>query len=397
MSGLTGQPWRQLEPAFVDRVLEKLQVDDMVDEVADEVSAVLRDSWSHVDEATFTNLRLTAFAGMSEFLQEAGRPGTFSDRQTFRTDGRAQHQAGRTIEEMLALYELVGIGLWRRTSRAMEDTGASAREFSEATVAFFAYMSELASSAANGYVAAGNEAARGSQTRRDRLMEVLLEDPPADGTVITTAARAASWNAPLTLSVVVTDAQLDEGLLETLPHDVLAARAADHTVMAIPGDAKPRLLDRVMASMGTSLGGQGPVVDRESIRDSYQSARALLNLAHRRGDHPGTMLRLAGNEVDLMVLRDERLAAILADAALRPFAKVPEARREALIATLSAWLVQPDQPLAIAQAMNLHVQTIRYRVRQLREVLGDAIDNPQERARLLLAVRAHALLRALEQ
>lgn len=329
---------------------------------------------------------------MSEFLQEAGHPGATSDRQIFRTDGRAQQQAGRTIEQMLALYELVGLGLWRRTSRAMEDTGATSREFSDATTAFFAYMSELASSAAEGYVAAGNEAARGSQARRDRLMEVLLEDPSADDTVITTAARAASWSPPRTMSVVVTDAQLDAGLLEALPPDVLAARVADHTVMVIPGDARPRLLERVAASVGASLAGLGPVVERESLRDSYQSARALLNLANRRGDDPGTLSRLAGNEVDLMVLGDEHLASSLADDALGPLAKVPEARREALIATLSAWLVQPDQPLAIAQVMHVHVQTIRYRVRQLREFLGDAIDNPLERPRLLLAVRAHTLL-----
>ena len=38
----------------------------------------------------------------------------------------------------------------------------------------------------------------------------------------------------------------------------------------------------------------------------------------------------------------------------------------------------------------MHVQTVRYRVGQLRDVLGDALDDPQRRLELALAVRAEA-------
>lgn len=393
MSGLMAQTWRELDPEFLERILQRVDVDGMVDAVADEVSELVRATWTQVDEATLTSLRLTTFAGMSEFLREASHPDTASDRLVFRTHGRAQQQSGRTIEEMLALYQLVGLGLWRHTSAAMQEAQVSLSELSAATSAFFAYMSELAGSAAEGYVAAGLEAARGSQARRDRLMEVLLEDPPPDDTVIMTAARAAGWIPPPALAVLVTEAHLDAGLLEALPQDVLTARVGDHTVIVTPGDPGRHFLGRITAAVGPNRAGLGAAVEREAIRSSYQSATALLTLATRRGDSAGTILELPGNEVDLMVLADERLAAGLADSALRPLTAVPSARRHALIATLAAWLTQPDQPLAIARDLHVHVQTVRYRVRQLRELLGDAIDDPEERPRLILAVRAHTLLR----
>jgi DNA-binding PucR family transcriptional regulator len=38
----------------------------------------------------------------------------------------------------------------------------------------------------------------------------------------------------------------------------------------------------------------------------------------------------------------------------------------------------------------VHVQTVRYRVGQLRDVLGDALDDPRARLELALALRVAA-------
>jgi DNA-binding PucR family transcriptional regulator len=44
----------------------------------------------------------------------------------------------------------------------------------------------------------------------------------------------------------------------------------------------------------------------------------------------------------------------------------------------------------MAERLGLHVQTVRYRLKGLRELLGDALDDPDERFELALALRVGA-------
>jgi DNA-binding PucR family transcriptional regulator len=58
-----------------------------------------------------------------------------------------------------------------------------------------------------------------------------------------------------------------------------------------------------------------------------------------------------------------------------------------MVETLGAWLADPGRPQAMADRLGLHVQTIRYRLKALRQLLGDALDDPDERFELSLALR----------
>jgi DNA-binding PucR family transcriptional regulator len=59
-----------------------------------------------------------------------------------------------------------------------------------------------------------------------------------------------------------------------------------------------------------------------------------------------------------------------------------------LTETLAAWLDRPGQVQAVAAALDVHPQTVRYRVRQLRDLFGDRLDDPDARFELSLALRA---------
>jgi DNA-binding PucR family transcriptional regulator len=85
------------------------------------------------------------------------------------------------------------------------------------------------------------------------------------------------------------------------------------------------------------------------------------------------------------------VAAALAERRLAPLAALKAPQRRRLEDTLAAWLDHPGQPQTIARRLGLHVQTVRYRLRSLRAVLGDeAIDDPRARFELQLALRAQA-------
>ncbi|HKK51970.1 MAG TPA: translocation/assembly module TamB domain-containing protein, partial [Myxococcota bacterium] len=66
-------------------------------------------------------------------------------------------------------------------------------------------------------------------------------------------------------------------------------------------------------------------------------------------------------------------ATALADEVLAPLDAEPEGRREMLFETLEAWLDEQGSPTAVGRRLRLHVQSARYRIDQLREVLGDAM------------------------
>ncbi|HTA06170.1 MAG TPA: helix-turn-helix domain-containing protein, partial [Solirubrobacteraceae bacterium] len=73
---------------------------------------------------------------------------------------------------------------------------------------------------------------------------------------------------------------------------------------------------------------------------------------------------------------------------LRAFEGLSERARERLEQTLLGWLQAQGNRAATARALGVHEQTVRYRMNQLRELLGDALDDPDARFELELALRA---------
>ena len=75
-----------------------------------------------------------------------------------------------------------------------------------------------------------------------------------------------------------------------------------------------------------------------------------------------------------------------ASAALAPLADVRPATAEKLEATLRSWLLHQGRREDVAADLFVHPQTVRYRMGQLRELYGDALDDPQTVLSLTLAL-----------
>ncbi|MBA2513642.1 MAG: helix-turn-helix domain-containing protein [Solirubrobacterales bacterium] len=87
---------------------------------------------------------------------------------------------------------------------------------------------------------------------------------------------------------------------------------------------------------------------------------------------------------------DPALAAALAERGLAPLAAVAGPAHDRLAETLRAWLDRPGQVQAVAAVLGVHPQTVRYRLRQLRDLYGLALEDPEQRLALALALRAHS-------
>jgi DNA-binding PucR family transcriptional regulator len=105
------------------------------------------------------------------------------------------------------------------------------------------------------------------------------------------------------------------------------------------------------------------------------------------GRDAADVVRCDDHEIALLLGAAPDLAREVAGRRLAPLDTLDDAARERLTETLAAWLADPGRPQAMADRLGLHVQTVRYRLKALRELFGDALDDPDERFELSLALR----------
>lgn len=378
----SGRAWRRLDAA----VLAQLEP-DVATIAAAAIEQVHAGARRPLDDATAANLRVTVSAALTAFFAEIGHPEAVADRELFRAQGRAQHGAGRSLEEMLSFYQLGALGVWRQLTSSAHAAELPNRSVVDLGEALFAFIAELSAAAADGYADARSQAARAGQAHRDRLLGLLLVEPQADAELLDQAAGQAAWPLPDQLAVAVTSADVAARLLDDMPSRVLIGRHHDLTRVVMPADRLDWYLDRLRGLLGHCQAGLGPVVDLGAAALSARRAAALWRLSRGGALGAAPIVRATEHHIDLLLTADPVLAAEFAGETLAPLAALAPPARERLTATLAAWLARPDQPQAIGAQLHVHVQTVRYRLRQLRELFGSTVDDPAGRLALALALR----------
>ena len=235
--------------------------------------------------------------------------------------------------------------------------------------------------------------------RRHRLLTLLLADPaPADA--IAAQASLAHWRLPALLSVVVLNGQDGRdgqggvpGRFPALPAEVLVDLDRPQPCVIVPDPAGPgrrQMLDRALAGCYAAV---GPPVPVSAAATSLHWATETLALVSSRAV-PGNWVVYCDDYLTEMVLhRGEDVLGRLTGLRLAPLSHVAMPRRKALAETLLAWL-QTRSIGQTAARLHIHPQTARYRMNQLRRMFGPALDDPDTRFELEMALRARRMLRA---
>jgi hypothetical protein len=74
------------------------------------------------------------------------------------------------------------------------------------------------------------------------------------------------------------------------------------------------------------------------------------------------------------------------------FADLTPKQRDRMATTLLVWLQTRGTHREIAARLDVHPQTVRYRIHQLQQLFGDKLTDPDTRLTMELALRAHLLL-----
>ncbi len=373
--------------------------DEIVVAIAHEVP-----DYARAMEGEFGQLvRLGVEVALNRFvdLLAAPEPDAAESRRTYVDLGRGEFRAGRSLDALLAAYRVGARLSWRRFVEAGVGGRLSPDAIYALGEAIFAYIDELSAESAEGYADEQITAAGESERRRRRLVRLLAQDPPAGQEAVRTAAAAAPWTLPrggLAALVAATDDEdvPGESLLDSiatrlarrLGEGAIGAEAFGAAIVFVPDPDAPGRRRRLAAAVEDRPAALGPTVEWQHGSASVRRATAAQRLAVAGKLTAATGLIVADDHLaELLLAADPRVAADLASARLAPLAGLADGPRARLTETLAAWLDRPGQVQAVAAALDVHPQTVRYRLRQLRDLFGERLDDPEARFELSLALR----------
>jgi hypothetical protein len=384
------RPWAAIpaEAAAALRPELPAVADEIIDAIRGEVPGYARPLEGPFGEG----LRGGVEQALSRFLDLSGRTDSGPDpgRQVYVDLGRGELRAGRPLEALLAAYRLGARVAWRRLAAAGEAAGLEPRALYLLAESIFAYIDELSAESVEGYAMEQAAVAGAQQRRRRRLAALLIQDPPADAAAVEAAALDAHWALPATVAAVFTDEVDPDRLALRLGADAIAADLANGACALVPDPEAPGRRVQLDAAFEGRRGALGPTVAWRDVRVSAARARAAFALAEEGaiGALGDGLVAATDHPVALLVNADRRLARDIAVAALAPLDGETPASRERLTETLSAWLRERGRTEAVAAALHVHPQTVRYRMGRLRELYGARLDDPDARFELELALRS---------
>jgi hypothetical protein len=386
-------PWEGLPPEVANVLRPELPA--LADEIVAELSRGVPDYARPLEGPFGKALRSGVEEALGRFTTMVENPGAdpAEGREVYLNLGRGEMRAGRSMDALLAAYRLGARVAWRRLAAAGERAGLQPHTLYALAEAIFAYIDELSAESIEGYAREQAAAAGALQRRRQRLGALLIQEPPATAAVIEAAAASASWRLPRSLAALVLEAegsgeQADRLALRLGP-EALVVQVAPFIVALVPAAGRRRELEAAVRGRRAAL---GPTVAWQEAGVSFARARELLRLAGDGGiDDADGLLLAETHKLSLLLGVDRRLARDVADTALAPLEGETELSRERLRSTLDAWLRHRGRTEAVAKALHVHPQTVRYRLARLRELFGPRLDDPDARFELELALRARRL------
>lgn len=387
---------RPVTPDGLERLAEELDatMPDLLGEVRDLLAVEWPDYAQFIDEHRGDIAEVDAmFVRRLLDLAECGPPGSDHDRGgmnaraylVFEQVGRQQFQDGLELSDLLSAYQVGARAAWHHVAATALKLDLGSEVLAALAEAVFAFVDEFSNASAHGYVLEQSASSVARERHREELAELLLSGR-SDAVGIRAAVQRAGWQLPGAASVVLAD-PADAGACVVVEHlgNSLPIRRSDLVGAIVPQPTTEGRTNR----LALSLQGQDVVIGQplapNLLPAGLRIARTALRL-RQSGVLAGRPI-LVGEQLDTLIAnRDEWLLAVLRDQVLQPLCDLPHNKRDRLIETLRSWLWNMGNRHAMAHDLNIHPQTVRYRLDRLRELFGDRLDSPRDRARLFLAL-----------
>ena len=393
------EPWRAL-PASVADVIEP-ELDAITDEILATIAREVPEYARPLEGSFGRGVRTGVTEALRQFVElirsRSGARGP--GREVYVALGRGELRQGRTLDSLQSAYRVGARVAWRQVADAAQRSGADAEVLSLLAESIFAFIEELSADSVEGYAEARSHQ-EGERRRRQReLVLLLLRDPPTDDADLRAAAAVVGWRIPRAAAAIACAEEELERIARRLPADALVAALDGEGCAIVPDPEGPGRATEVGGALAGRSAALGPAAAPAELAASWSLARAALRgaeagaLAGAAGPAPApSPLRADDVLIDLLLFEGRAIVDRIAARRLAAFDELTPKARARMAETALAYVREGGNAAAMARALDLHPQTVRYRLARLRELLGEQLDDPDARLELELALRAQSRL-----
>jgi DNA-binding CsgD family transcriptional regulator len=347
---------------------------------------------------------LTSFV---DRIADPGAPLAHRD-EVARMLGRHQAEEGRSLDSLQAAYRVGSQVAWHKAMTVGHEANLDAAVMSMLANAVFGYMDELAELSVQGYRELRAASAEEQQAARRRLLQLILDrDQPVPRRALVDLAEDANWPLPEVVTAVAVQAvppkdagdggdggdagetgdKVDGLAPVPAEADVLASLDDGQPHMLIPGEAGPGREAALRVRLDGRRAAIGLTVPLLDAADSLRWARQALDLAESGAIEAGQIVHCEEQLVTLWLMSDRALADQVSRRQLGALEGLTPRQQERLTETFGAWLETRGTAAEIADRLQVHPQTVRYRIRQLERTLGEQFGDPEARFAMEMVLR----------
>jgi hypothetical protein len=362
-------------------------------EIVEEIRAKIPNYARPLDGPYGKSIRAGVQHALSLFIEQIADPDVSSQKcyEVHHKLGQNEMSEGRTLDDLQAAYRVGARVSWQRMMRVGKRNGLSSTVMSQLADSVFAYMDKLASVALDGYLEAKATSTGALETWRRRLLNMIMQTPPAPAAAIAELAQLIGWSVPDKASPIAVQTLPGTGHNQrkpTIDTDVLADLDGVEPRLLVPGEVTDARMAAIQAALPQCRIAVGPSVRLDSVAYALRWARKALTLAQQGVLPDRLVIRCEQHLSTVLVHSDDRLLATLRDRLLAPLRGLTAKQRERMLETLRAWLDARGSVPEMATQLDVHPQTVRYRMRQLELSLGDLLHDPNQRFEMELVLRA---------
>jgi hypothetical protein len=383
--------WHQLPPEVAEALRPELT--EVAREIIDAVRVEVPPYARRLDGTFGRGLVAGVEQALRQFVDGIEAGGKMPRARVYVDLGRGEMRAGRSLDTLLSAYRVGARVAWNRFAALGEQAGLAPATLYQLAESIFVYIDELSAKSAEGYALEQSAAAGERSARRQRLVRLLVRVPPADPLDVEDIAREADWRLPESLAVLALPEDGRARIVPRLPPDTIVDSLGEVVVAIVPEPDRSARAPQLERAVGARYhAALGPSVSWRDAALSLARARAVLALVAEGAIAARGVLRADEHAAALLLRSDRRLTQELVRTRLAPLDALSPTTRARLTETLGAWIAAQGRLQIVAEHLHVHPQTARYRLGQLRELFGEALEDPARRFELELALRADGLL-----
>lgn len=367
------------------------ELPSLIKEIGVEVTRAYPEYARLLDGPNGQALRVGVEQSLSSFVDLVAEPSTSTSLRDdmCRRFGRFEAYEGRSMEALQGAYRLGARVALRRAKKVGQSYSFSPALMLSFADALFAYVDELESLSREGFLEVQSQSGEQSEATRRRLLHLILAGRPVPRTAIAELCEQTGW--PLPEQVTLVAARAPAGLDRVdADRDMLVDLSSPQPHLLIPGpldEGRRQMLERALIGTRAAI---GPTVPTAQASDSIRWARRVLELIDGGIIDDAPLVLCEQHLVTLWLLSDPALLDQLAQRELAPIAGISATRRDRLIETLRIWLDTRGTAAHMGALLDVHPQTVRYRMRNLETIFGEQLIDPESR------FSTEAVLRALQ-